>query len=118
MPQKDDLPLDARDQIAAEPTEGQIETMPLETRPFWQLALVVGNSVEPRGPSRARDQQIQTLLTNFLISAPALGPAVGQVATCRGRGTNHSSAARREMSRQPGPGTSTPPLSSDPPADL
>lgn len=65
--------------------QGQIETvLSLAARPFWQLALVVGNSVDPSDPDPACHQQIQTLLTNFLISAPALGPAVGQVATCRG----------------------------------
>lgn len=85
---EDNLLVDIRDQIAADQPEARSSERDYSTgrllgtlrgsRPSGSWALVVGNSVDPR------DQQIQTLLTNFLISAPALGPAVGQVATCRG----------------------------------
>lgn len=75
-----------RDQIATD-QPGPDRDCPLATRPFWQLALVAGNSVEPTGLSettaqRPADPNLVDKFSDFLHRPRA--PAVGQVAACRG----------------------------------
>lgn len=62
-----------------------------------RLALVVGNSVEPRGTQRDREQ-IQTLLTNFLNFRIGTGASRWPGCNLQGVGHQSSSASHREMS--------------------
>lgn len=73
---------DMRDQTRLpQINQGQIEKRhcPLAARPFWQLALVAGNSVQAQGTQPGTDStqretsRSKTLLTNFLILCIGLG---------------------------------------------